>query len=427
LFKRDTSSGDDNEDEFKHLTKEEIEACEKAINGRTQGGTTYPRSDYAYTPDSVPSHWKLRLTNSPGGKPDPGIVGAAAAALGKGFRGKKVIIPSSDRPAVVARVRAAWKQANPDKELSEAPEVLQKLDQGEVNKMTLEEIEKRVTDQQKDLDVLKAENNVLKTERELVLKMSKKQRKAYASMSDDQQKAFMAADEEKRDKMCKDALLKLKQKAAEDSMDEACKAEFAKAGPTRRLQMLAEQDAKLAKARNKGRDSEDDSDDEDDDEDGDEDLKLRKMYADTNDRILKAEERVQKAEAELAVVNKRDRLVYFTKRAELELPNTPGTPVEKGSDLMAVAEGMPGGENGDLFRKYMDNMKAADKALTIHFGEVGKAGGDIPASKALEAKAAEIAKRDKIDESHAMMKAMEEEPELYIAYEQQHRRAIHAA
>jgi hypothetical protein len=429
LWKRDSS--DDN------MTKEEISELEKAVNGRTQGGTTYPASDYAYTPDKEhPSTWKLRLTSSPGGKPDAGIVGAAIAALGKGFRGNKVEIPSSDLPAVKARVRSAWKQANPDRDISEMPEVLK----GEV--MTLEQIEKRVTEQDAILKALTTENEVLKKERELVLKMSKEQRKAYAAMSDTQQKEFMAADEDKRKKMCDTVAGALREKAAEDGMGEAVKAEYAKAGPIRRAQMLAEE---LAKSKSKARGDDDNEDEEDrsansgGDDEEEEDLKLRKRETEIRKReaenadlvimrknVADATDRINKAEAALAEVHKRERLVYFTKRAETELPNTSGSPVEKGTHLMTVADSLPGGENGEVFKTYLDNLKAADKALTIHFGEVGKVGGPIPAEKALNAKADEIAKRDKIDVSHAMAKAFSENPELYIAYEQQHRAAVHA-
>jgi hypothetical protein len=91
---------------------------------QTVGGVVYGKSDFAFTPDDTPSHWKLRLTSTPGGTPDAAIVGAAAAALGKGFRGQTVDIPEADRPAVVAKVRAAWKKANPDKDAEEMPEVL---------------------------------------------------------------------------------------------------------------------------------------------------------------------------------------------------------------------------------------------------------------------------------------------------------------
>lgn len=94
-------------------------------NKKSEDGTEFPASDYAYVPDPTkPSTWKLRLTKTPGGDPDPGIVGAAIAALGKGFRGNKVEIPAADRAKVVAKVRAAWKKANPDKKPDEMPDVI---------------------------------------------------------------------------------------------------------------------------------------------------------------------------------------------------------------------------------------------------------------------------------------------------------------
>ena len=101
----------------------------KAQPVKTEGGTKYPASDYAYVPDSKsPSTWKLRLTSSPGGEPDAKIVGAAIAALGVGFRGQKVKIPSKDLPKVKAKVRAAWIKANPDKDPADMPRVIAKVD-----------------------------------------------------------------------------------------------------------------------------------------------------------------------------------------------------------------------------------------------------------------------------------------------------------
>jgi len=92
---------------------------------KTEDGKQFKASDYAYVPDSdAPSTWKLRLTDTPGGAPDSGIVGAAIAALGKGFRGQKVEIPAADLPKVKAKVRAAWKKANPDKGVEEMPPVI---------------------------------------------------------------------------------------------------------------------------------------------------------------------------------------------------------------------------------------------------------------------------------------------------------------
>lgn len=84
---------------------------------KKEGPNSYPAGDYAYVPDAtMPSTWKLRLTSAPGGNPDPAIVGAAVAALGKGFMGNKVQIPAADLEAVKKKVHAAWLKANPDKD-----------------------------------------------------------------------------------------------------------------------------------------------------------------------------------------------------------------------------------------------------------------------------------------------------------------------
>ncbi len=229
LFKRDDESHENDDEEVEELTK--------AIQGKTQGGVTFPKSDFAYTPiDDKPNTWKLRLTKTPGGKPDSGIVGAASAALGKGFRGNRVVIPSGDRPAVIARVRSAWKQANEDRDEGEMPEVLK----GESGTMTLEQIEKKLTDQEGVISVLKRDNDFFKTERELVLKMSKKERRAYAAMTDEEQKAFMAADDNKRKAMCDKAEEKIKEASLVSKMTAVEKSEYDAAGPTRRVQILKE-------------------------------------------------------------------------------------------------------------------------------------------------------------------------------------------
>ncbi len=92
---------------------------------KAEGDENYPASDYAYVPDPQhPSTWKLRLTSSPGGDPDARIVGAAVAALGKGFRGQRVQIPASDLAAVKKKVLAAWHKANPDRSEDQIPSIL---------------------------------------------------------------------------------------------------------------------------------------------------------------------------------------------------------------------------------------------------------------------------------------------------------------
>ena len=100
---------------------------------KTEGGESFPASDYCYVPDAAaPSTWKLRVTATPGGKPDPAIVGAAAAALSPGgFRGNPVQIPSADRAAAVACVRRAWTEANPDKQADEMPQGIARSDDEE--------------------------------------------------------------------------------------------------------------------------------------------------------------------------------------------------------------------------------------------------------------------------------------------------------
>lgn len=94
-----------------------------AEDTKTEAGKAYFKSDYAYTPGG-PSTWKLRLTSVPGGDADPAIVGAAIAALGKGFRGQQVDIPADALPAVKAKMRAAWKKANPDKNPADMPDAV---------------------------------------------------------------------------------------------------------------------------------------------------------------------------------------------------------------------------------------------------------------------------------------------------------------
>lgn len=61
------------------------------------------KSDYAYTPDDDPSHWKLDIS-------DKDHAAAAKAALGKGFRGNKVKIPKNARAGVIRKVNEACRR-----------------------------------------------------------------------------------------------------------------------------------------------------------------------------------------------------------------------------------------------------------------------------------------------------------------------------
>ena len=117
---------------------------------KTEDGKQFPAKDFAFVPDpDSPSTWKLRLTSTPGGKPDPRIVGAAVAALGPGFRGQRVQLPAGARSKVIGRVRSAWLAAHSDSSREDLPNVLKSED----NAMTpeqIEELEAKVTKLQEE-------------------------------------------------------------------------------------------------------------------------------------------------------------------------------------------------------------------------------------------------------------------------------------
>lgn len=110
---------------------------EKAMAPRkTEEGVEFPAEAYAYVPDpEMPSTWKLRLWETPDRKETARQVGMAVAALGPGFRGQKVQIPSGDMTGVKSKVKAAWKKANPDRDESEMPPVLKSTEEVNVDDM----------------------------------------------------------------------------------------------------------------------------------------------------------------------------------------------------------------------------------------------------------------------------------------------------
>lgn len=78
---------------------------------KTEDGSEFPASAYAYVPDSAqPSTWKLRLWEDPTKKITKSQLGRAAAALSPGgFRGNKVEIPSEDLSVVKRKIRSAYR------------------------------------------------------------------------------------------------------------------------------------------------------------------------------------------------------------------------------------------------------------------------------------------------------------------------------
>jgi len=388
--------------------------------GKTEDGKEFPKSDYAYTPSDNVSEWKLRLTATPGAAPDARIVGAAVAALGEGFRGNKVEIPAEALKGVKAKVRAAWKAANPDKGSDELPDVL-KVRKGESDMpMTLEMIEKKLTDQDAVLKSMTAERDVLKAENALVVKMSKKERKNYASMSEEERKEYLAGDADKRKTMMSKAQAARKEKAICDSMDEATKASFDKAGPNTRAEMLAAQKKKMkAKVDKKPTHDEPDGDEWVDDEEDYEKKKKTKKLLQKLDGVDDLAARVTKAEAELNQANQEARLQKFTKRAEELLPHTAGSPQEKGATLLKMADAL--GEDSEAFTKVLGQLIEGDKAMGTRFVELGKSGGTIPALKAFDAEVEKVAKRDNISIPKATERVMAEQPALYQEYEREQR------
>ena len=116
-------------DQYKNalLGSDIIKAEDSSEKYQTRGGVKYPSSCFLYVPDkNKPSTWKL-LYRTPDGKISPTFVSAACAAFSEtGFRGNKVQLPTDAVTDVKSKLRAAWKEAFPDKSEDEMPESIKK-------------------------------------------------------------------------------------------------------------------------------------------------------------------------------------------------------------------------------------------------------------------------------------------------------------
>lgn len=123
------------------------EAFNKQATKREEG-EDFPAKAFAYVPDpEKPSTWKLRLWDSIAEKETAAQVGRAVAALGPGFRGQRVQIPSEDLPAVKNKVLAAWLKVNEGKTRADAPAALTKSEAVSfMELMQLKEIREKLFD-----------------------------------------------------------------------------------------------------------------------------------------------------------------------------------------------------------------------------------------------------------------------------------------
>jgi hypothetical protein len=322
---------------------EMIKSLEKAA-GKTEGGATYPAKDFAYAPDPAkPSTWKLRLTSSPGGDPDPRIVGAAVAALGpSGYRGNRVEIPANEGAAAVARVRAAWLKANPGGEKG-LPDIL-KNDNQEDNDMSKEQIDalnKKVDD--------------------LTARLAKSETRA--SMTDEHRAHY-------------DAL-------TDDAMREA----FGKASPQEREATVA-----LAKSADETLTVEGET--------------VRKSdVGEATFRILKKQQERIEAEAKVAK-SEREARVQKELEAEAEAlwPNLAGTPSDK-AELLKGIKAMPEAARAAQMTIMKSSDEAMAKQLT-ELGQGGQ-GDESGADAKLSKMAKDLSEKENIPFAKAYTKVLD--------------------
>lgn len=232
--------------------EDDAEAVTKATPTKTEGGKKFPASDYAYVPDpKKPSTWKLRLTSTPGGDPDPRIVGAAVAALGPGFRGQPVQIPANSRSGVIARVRSAWLKANPDKEEADLPKVLKTKEASSMpddKKKTVDELEKDL--EKKDTELKKVQDELEVTK--AVSALTDAEKAHYNTLGEEGKASFLKLDADGRKK-------ELEKLQASDPVvyTDAAGTEYKKSDDPRLVQMAKDrdEDRKVAKAEREKREN----------------------------------------------------------------------------------------------------------------------------------------------------------------------------
>jgi predicted nucleic acid-binding Zn-ribbon protein len=406
------------------------DAVNKAVT-KTEDGKNYTASDYAYIPDAEkPSTWKLRLTDEPGGSPSAKIVGAAVAALGKGFRGQKVEIPMKDLPKVKAKVRSAWKKANPDKETSDMPDAIKK---GFFEKIgeDLEGIPSDTFDEIIKMEAALSFNDVLGNEEfnsKAWSMMNALQESVSSILGDDD-----IDSQEKRGKI--QQTLDEFNAAFRVAVGSIIKIGGGKMTPEELEKRLGElEDSLQAK-----------------------DEKLEKATTDleaANQQVEELKEKLEKAESDLEAASHSDeeseeeaidksKLPSEVQKYLTDLESENKATQERVAKMEDEAEtrevvqkvrddysNLPGEENAivkaikDVRKNCPESMeildsllKAGSEALAKNFeskgeDETGDGDAEVTATQKLEGKAKEIAKRDGITEQRAFVKALDEYPEL---------------
>ena len=306
--------------------------------------------DYAYVPDPEKvSTWKLPLVDD-SGKMTARQVGMAVAALGPGFRGEKVQIPADALPAVKAKVRAAWKQVNPDKSDKDMPSSIKK----EVS-MTQEELEKKLTDMEGQLSTAVSKVQVLEDIGKAYQELETEDRDVFATLSKEQQEEFVGA----------------------DTTD------------TRKEEILTKRREEIAKAE-QGPDLEDLS------------APVRKRLEDIEKRALDAEakakameDKVAKANEQIAKAEDTRFLAECIAKAEKEFGNYPVSKDEMGAILKSLHCPCLAADQREAIEKV---FASGNEALAQLQGEVGKSSGESATSAwgQIEKRAQAIAKEKAI-------------------------------
>ena len=108
---------------------------------KRENGYDWSARWYLYVPDSnKPSTWKLRIGQLVNGKPQitRSQLGAAAAALGKGFRGQKVQLPGDAKKKAISKLRGLYRRLGVKNE--DMPPHIREWREGETEDLLFEDM-----------------------------------------------------------------------------------------------------------------------------------------------------------------------------------------------------------------------------------------------------------------------------------------------